>query len=220
MNWIRNRSKYVLNINKLIYFILLCIIGIGVNEYIKYFHISNQIYFNTYSANISMSRIEEIINKQKKMEWIAYILVPIFLLVKLFYFSCSLTIATGFSLNKINFDENFNIILKSEIIFAIMLLARIISLETFKSINNLADLNYVPFSVLDLLDSTKIPTYLIYPIQLLNLWELLFGIFSINLIKYNYSINYFNSLKIFIVGYIPSLLLWALVVLFINIQFS
>lgn len=212
--------KRILNINNLGYFLIICLLSIGVNEYINYFHYSKDLVYRTYAEAISYDRIEQIFKKKERLEWVVFVLTPIFLIVKVFYFACALTVSSTLIINKLDFRANFNILLKSEITFCAMLLARVISINFFINVNSLDDLNYTPFSLLNYLNKQNIPKYYHYGLQLINIWEVLYSFLTIQLIRTYYEVSTAKASQIFLSGYLGSLLLWVIAILFLTIQFS
>ena len=217
---LQKKSLQLLNLNVILYFTIVCLVGILINLYISSFHYSVSIVQSTYSEILAYKRIEEMVERQHRLEWLTYILVPVIIAFKIFYFGCAQSISTAFAIDRFNLSKNLNIVLKSEIVFCLMLIARIIFIETFLKLQTLNDLSYIPLSLINYINISNIPKFLIYPIQLVNIWELLYAGLSVLLIRNSYAISTVKSIKIFLLGYLPSLFLWVTIIIFLTIQFG
>ena len=179
-----------------------------------------QIYFNTYADKLSTERIQSLYQNSKKWEWLGYFLLPLFYLFKIICVTFCLTTASLLNVEKGNFKANFNVSLKADYIFIIMMLVRFIWLKSFKEINNLTDLGYIPGSILNLFNIENIPKWIIYPLQICNIWEVLYCLIGTSM----YSIQFGVSKKVaacqFCIPYLIGLFIWVLVVVFLTLQFT
>lgn len=112
-----------------ILFLFISIFAIISNKYLDYFYYNETVVYNTYYHSLGIDRIKEIVNSKNKLEWFVLVLIPFTLIIKLFYFSICISIASVFIIDKIEFRYNFGILLKAEIIFSVMLLVKLFCID-------------------------------------------------------------------------------------------
>ena len=71
----------------------------------QYFLISDQLYFNALSNQLTYERIQELIDQGKKWQWLGYILVPVLYLVKFGLVAGCLGIGYFFATSQFAFDN-------------------------------------------------------------------------------------------------------------------
>jgi len=76
--------------------------------------------------------------------------------------------------SKVCFKSNFNVSLKAEYVFIVMLFVKFLVLGFFKEVNTLEDLGFLPGSLANLYSLSDLPKWAVYRLQALNIWELLF----------------------------------------------
>ena len=179
-----------------------------------------QIYLKTYADQLSTERIQSLYQNSKKWEWLGYFLLPLFYLFKIVYVSFCLTTASLINVEKGNFTANFNVSLKADYIFIIVILVRFIWLFFFKEINNLTDLGYIPGSFLNLFNIENIPKWVIYPLQICNIWEVLYCLIGTSMYSIQFGVSKTVAAKQFCIPYLIGLFIWVLIVVFVTLQFS
>ncbi len=216
----KNDFLYLNNLNSYLYFFFLSIIICLINYYINHYYVTEELFYQTYSGQLGSDRILSLFNKSKSFAYLTYLFVPVFLLIKVTYSSIFISISEYFATDKINISNNFNFCLKSEIVFTISLIVKILLLEFVINLNSIYGLNFIPLSLPNLFKSTQIPPWLFYPLQLINIWEILF----IAMISYLFSlinqVSFKKGLSIAGGAYLCGLLFWAIFVSFITVQIS
>lgn len=208
------------NTGNIYIFLFISIFAIISNKYLDYFYFNENIVYNTYYHSLGIDRIKEIVNSKNKLEWFVLVVMPFTLIIKLIYFSICISIASVFVIDKIEFRYNFGILLRAEIIFSVMLLVKLVYIEIYSGVKTLDDFNIIPFSLLNSSNRKSIPSYLQYSVQLINIWEAIYGFVIIYLIKKKYEISFVNATKIYLFGYVVGLLLWTFFIMYLTIQFS
>ncbi|UCH14722.1 MAG: hypothetical protein JSV22_01865 [Bacteroidales bacterium] len=182
--------------------------------------ISDTIYFNTYSDLLEPGRISELINNRSKYEWIGYLLIPALLLVKLFFITLSIEIGLILKEYKLSVKQIFHVVLMAESVFIIGQMIRIITLFLF-DLNTLVDIyNYYPLSILNLVNTGSIDTWLIYPLKLANVFTITYFFvlaYGLSLVLKSRPVRmlYFS-----ISTYGLCLLIWIMLIMFLNVYFS
>ena len=93
-------------------------------------------------------------------------------------------------------------------------------LTFFWDINSLKDLNIIPLSLQILLYHSNLPGWAVYPLQLINFFELFFILFAAKLISVKQNLGYRESLVFVLSTYVPGLLLWAITVIYLTLMFT
>ena len=212
---------------KIIYkFLVLVLIYILIENLTQYILQTDKLFYSFLSEQYSINQIEKILNFQKKWEWLYYIFIPIFLLIKIILVSSVLYIGTFFySKIKITFKQLFEVVIMAEFIFLLIGVSKIIWFHFFQKIYTLEDLQYFyPLSALNIVGYKGLEQYFTYPFQVLNLFELsyiLFLAYHIGELTYNTkekSKPMDFGLKIVASSYIPALLLWVALVMFFTLN--
>jgi hypothetical protein len=191
-------------------------------------HLSNQILntdqllINSLSENFTARQLEQYLNFQHKWQWLLYILMPLFILVKMILTALILYIGIYFFTKPtITYFQLFEITIKAEFIFLLVPLFKTIWFLFFQTNYTLQDVqSSYPFSALNIVGYKDLETWFIYPFQVLNLFELFYIIYLGCQIGKLTNTNTDYGLKIVALSYVPSLLLWVTVVMFFTLNYS
>lgn len=177
---------------------------------------------NELSYKFSINELKEILNFQRKWNWILYFFIPIFLFFKIVF--NSLVVYTGILfLNNIktDFKDVLNILLKVEFVFLLIPIIKLIWFYFFQTNYTLEDIQYFyPLSALNIIGYKGLEPWLIYPLQTLNVFELAYIIILSYQIGTITKTNADTGLKIMVSSYIPTLLLLVTIVMFFTLNFS
>ena len=180
------------------------------------FFVSDILYYNTYGEQLSLETIDIIIGQAKKYSWLGYAVVPLLILLRICYTTVCLYIASLFNEERLEMESCFNIALKADVAFVFAGLFGIIYQLIVPS-TNLMELTSNPFSIIYFLNMEGIPIYLLYPIGLINAFEVFYWFLLIVLVRYQYKYSYSNSFKFVAISYGSGLLLIILVLTLISI---
>jgi hypothetical protein len=132
-----------------------------------------------------------------------------------------------FSKAKVTLKQLWDVTVKTEYVFLLVGIAKIIWFYVFQTNYTLEDLQFFyPLSALNLIGYKSLETYFIYPLQVLNLFELAY----ILLLSYYVGKLAFTpkdkglpmdfGLKIVVSSYVPALFLWVAIVMFFTLNYS
>lgn len=153
----------------LAYLFISLVILYGYSHYI----IKDEMYYNSIGDRLSTERIRELLDAQKKLEWVGYVFAPLKLLVKISFTAFCLYIGVILLDYDVTFANVFKVSLLAEIVFiASAAITFIIHLLFTKghSFEELARFDF--FSLRALLSGVRMPPYLNYPLQVINLYEI------------------------------------------------
>lgn len=203
-------------------YLLVCFLFILTSEVLKSTINYKELIYNSFAEKLSSNQIKEILHLQDKWQWVGYIFVPIYILLKTAIISSILYIGTFFFSKKdIDFKNIWNCVVKAEFIFLLIPIFKIIWFYFFQTTYTLEDIQcFYPLSALNITGYKGIDPWLLYPLQTLNLFEVAYIIYLSYKIGSLTKTNADIGLKIVGYSYVPSLLLWVAVVMFFTLNYS
>ena len=195
--------------------------------YSRIFEINNLI-ADSLIKYLNESKVQEITSELNFYSNLSYFFVPVILLFKSILMSSVLYIGTFFySKVKVTFKQLWHITVKAEFIFLLVGVAKIIWFYFFETNYTLEDLQYFyPLSALNIVGYKGLDAWFIYPLQVLNLFELAYWL----LLAYFIGKLAFTEkdkgkpmdlgFKIVASSYGSALLLWVVVVMFFTLNYS
>ena len=199
-------------------FIIISLCLILNNYLINEFIYSDYFLYEGIGDQLSADRAANLVYMLKKWKWIGYMLIPIILLVKIYLISFCIEIGAIFKAYRISIKRIFRVVLFAEIVFLSAQLIRTASLY-FSDYDTLNEINFFyPLSILGLLNPENLSGWLLYPLQMVNLFVLVYFL----LLAYGLSLmlgkKYLRMLSFAFCTYGPCLLIWLLFVMFINVS--
>lgn len=203
------------------WFAVICILQIAFTLAGNYVLISNEIYFDLFGEQLPYDRIAELIEASNEWMWVGYTILPLILLLKFFLIASCLTLGTLLLGSPTSFKNLFRIVILAELVFIIPSIIKIFWFGVFHVDYTLRDLQFFsPLSVLNLVDRESVEPWLIYPLQLLNVFELVYwlvlayGLYDLTRERYS------KMLGLVAASYGTGLLLWVVFVVFLTINLS
>lgn len=210
------------------YFVLIVLLSITIGILTNSFLKIDEILIESLSFNLTSSQINEYLELKKKWEWITYCIIPITLLIKTTFVASVLYVGVFFySKVKINFYQLWQLVIKAEVIFLFVGIVNIIWFSFYQINYNIEDIQYFyPLSALNIVGYQGLEPWFIYPLQVLNLFELAYWL----VLAYFIGKLAFTEkdkgkpmdlgLKIVASSYGSALLLWVVVVMFFTLNYS
>jgi hypothetical protein len=208
-------------------YLILIFFGLIFIFSIQFLFVNDKLYYHTFGEQLTISRINQILDLSKKYQWLGYAIIPLVILIRVFYTSVFLYIGIFFTELKAEFGKLFKIALLADFVYVLSGFAKLVILIFFKQVNTLEDLQFQPFSVMELLNAKSIDPLFVYPLSLLNLFELAYflalAILLVNVINQaneERTVNFGKSLQLVTASYGSGLLLWVVFVMFITLNLS
>lgn len=79
---------------------------------------------------------------------------------------------------------------------------------------------FYPLSVLSLFDPSEINSLLIYPLQLVNLFEIVYCFLLVFFFQQETNLPWVNSAKVVLASYFFALIFWLVLILFLTLNFT
>lgn len=185
--------------------------------------INEVVFYNAYSEQLTYDRSLKLFEDLKRLSWVSYALTPIILLIKFSFVSFVVYIGIVF-LNvqsKISLSSVFRIVIASEIIFVFAGVIKFLWFYLFAGNYDLNDLSFFyPMSLINLFNRGDLARIWIFPMQTINLFNLFYIIlisFGLNKVCF---IKKHDSDKIVLLSYIPALVFWIVLIMFLTIDIS
>ena len=202
-------------------FCIFCLYMIAFMYIQHLFLINDQLYYNSLSDQLTYDRIEKMLAFQKKWSWLGYCFLPVIYAIKFLLIGSCLLVGSIFVKHKLKFSEAFKIALLSDIVFIIPMLLKVGWFLFFHKDYNLDDVQrFSPLSMINLFDYKNLSVLWVYPLQSLNLFEVLY-IFVLGFWIYKFGAkNYEKGLNLALSTYLPGLVIWIVTVMFLTISLN
>lgn len=207
-------------INSWKYFLLITAFFVLMTFATKYLFLSDGIYYQTFGEQLSINRIDKIIEISQKWQWIGYLFIPIVVLIRVSFTAICLYIGCFLANSLVRFKELFKVALLADFVFVLAGIIKLLVLILFKDVSKLEDLQFQPLSLMELFHRDSVDKLFIYPFSLINVFELLYWLVLAWLLAGLLEKPFGNSLKRVASSYGTGLLLWVLFVLFLTVNLT
>lgn len=207
--------------NNLILFSFLTLLVLVFNYSLKHLLSINELIVNELMNKIEINQFESILDFQRKWQWIIYAITPLLLLLKVTIITLVLDIGCFFFNTKIKFGRLFNIVVKAEFIFLLVIVFKTIWFYFFQTDYTFEDIQYFyPLSAINIVGYKDLQDWLIYPFQVLNLFEIAYWFILAFLIGRELKLGIDKGLSIVLSSYGVGLFVWVVGVVFLTLNLS
>ncbi len=186
-----------------------------------WFVLTEAVYHRSFAEQLSADRITFYLSLRERYAWIGYIFLPLVIAGKACYISFFITSgAVVAEYDDIRFKECFKAAILCESIFVIalgirLLWAKLVGIETLADYSNIQIL-----SLMNLFNNVNIETWLTFPLQAINVFELLYCISLCWIMALQSNRSLSGCVRFVLPSYGMSLLLRLCIVMFLNLQFN
>ncbi len=182
---------------------------------------TKELYTATLSESLTHEQIQKILSVQSKWEWVGYLVVPILLLLKLSIIAAILDIGVFFFNKEIKYSKLFNIVVKAEYIFLLVIVVKTAWLYFFVKDFTFQEVqNFYPFSMLHLVGTAGIDSWYFYPLQALNLFELAYWVVLAYLLGKALPVKVEKAFEIVLSSYGVGFFIWVIAIMFLVLNMS
>jgi|SRR5690606_16984825 len=208
--------------NNYILFSVLCVVIFLLSEISKYFLNTNQLLYNSLAENFSYQQIEELFRIQRKWQLWGYLLLPVLICIKTQVIAAVLSMGAFFFEKDIKHKQLWGIVLRAEFIFLMIGVIKIIWFSSFQQDYSLEELHtFYPLSMLSVVGFKNIAPWFMYPLQIVNVFEIIYCIILSLLIDRTLRENDQHSgFKIVACSYCPAMLIWVGAVMFMSLNMN
>jgi hypothetical protein len=187
----------------------------------RYLLVSDTLYFNFFAEQLSYDRIEAMLAENKRWEWLAYLLIPLFYFIKCGLVALCLGTAHFFVADSFKIKGFFGLVATAELVFVLPAIAKIGWFLFVQTNYTLQDLQmFYPLSALHFFDTDTLQPYLLYPLQTLNVFELLYWFALAYGISKTFGNSMADGMRTVLSSYVLSLLVWVVFVMFLTVNFN
>jgi hypothetical protein len=208
-------------------FIVLLFLNVILTISIKFLFLDENLYYLTFGNQLPAHRIDEMLEISRKWQWTGYAIIPVIILLRAFYTSLFLYIGLFFADIRAGFGKLFRIALLADFVYGLAGFVKLVILIFFREVPTLDDLQFQPFSVMELFGNSQVDPLFIFPLSLLNLFELAYFLILAwqikGLIRHAVPENpsgFAKSLRLVTASYGSGLLLWIILVMFVTLNLS
>jgi len=201
----------------LVFFVLIAIYSIALTIEFR-FVFTDDLYLGLQASKKSLENIQNLISSERKSQWINYPITILIVLIPSLLISFCLNIGTVIKEYKTSFIKLFEIAVKAQMVFAINYLLSIVLKATgvihfsLTTVNN----NYNFQSALIFFDNKVLPYWLIYPIQCINLTEIVHILILSIGVSWLLQIKFLKALTFVALWYGIGLLFWIIFTVFLQ----
>jgi len=209
------------NVGRLHYFLLYSMASMAFIYTGNHFLITEDLYYSFFEGQMSVDHIAEFIDMSQRVEWIVYLIVPLYLLVKFFVVAACLSVGTLLYGYNIEFRKLFHVAMFADFVFTIPPIVKLAWFGLIATDYDLTDIQYfLPLSVMSLFNPNDIELWLIYPLQVMNAFELVYWFVLALGLKIVLRESYPKMLALVSLSYGPALVLWVMFIVFISLNLS
>lgn len=182
---------------------------------------TDEIFYDSLINKLSYERISELLAQGKKWQWLSYVLLPMLIFFKILFVVICFSIGGLFLKTETSFKKFFGIATTAEFVFLIPSVIKLLWFSFVKTNHTLQDLQlFSPLSAINLFNPTELDPWFVYPIQLLNVFELLYWLLLAYQLKPVLNENFSGSLGFAGRTYGVGLVIWVILVMFLMVSIS
>jgi hypothetical protein len=209
---LRSINKYGL----FTFFICVTFLAAYINDHIL---ITDDVLFNFYSDHLAYDRIVEIIDVSNRWKWLMYPMLPVLFLLKFFFVAICIYTGLLIANQSVSFVKVFHVTMISEFVFLLPTMLKIVWFTFIQTDYSLTDLQYfMPISVFNFFDPVQVDAWLIYPLQLLSVFEFAYWLALSYGVRIITKQSFSASLNVVASTYGLALLVWVAFVVFLSIN--
>ena len=174
--------EYFLKFNNLKCFALLLGLLVITTQAASYLFLSEGIYYQSFGEKLATDRIAKMIEQSHKWQWLGYLFIPILVLIRVSFTTICLYTGLFVADLKVRLRDLFKVALLADFVFVAAGIVKLVMLIFFKEVNTLDDLQFQPLSLMQLFDKGSVDALLVYPLGLLNAFELLYWLAQFSLV--------------------------------------
>ncbi len=214
--------QQLFSLNKWAVFGFICALSIIFTVITQEIIMTEDIYYDAFSEQITWERFEENFKKQKEWAWLGYVLVPIIFAIKFMLITSCLYTGVFMESISLKFRQLFSVVVVAELLFLLPTLIKVSWFVFVADSYTLQDVIYFsPWALSGFVGITKDTDKLLaYLLQVTNLFEVLYMLLLAVGLQYLTQKTYFKALILTLKSYGLGLLLWITFVSFLIVSFS
>lgn len=185
------------------------------------FLVNDELVLAHYNGQFADDLLYKMLEWNQKWRWVTYVLLPLISIIKFSLISLCIYAGVYMANYPIRLSKIFQIVLLSEFIFFVPILIKLFWFTLIQTDYSLIDLQFfMPLSILQIYDPTYVQSWLVYPLTILNAFELAYWIILSFLLGKELNKDFDNMFRLVSSSYGLCLFLWVVIITFINVSLS
>lgn len=199
----------------------ICVVYLFAAYYLQSIILTEQTYYNSLSGQVAEEEIAEMYKIKERMGILSYLLVPVTTFLKIFLPATCLYAAAILSSYTLSFRNAFKVALVAESAFVLATLLRLLLLAFFVDINTFGEIKqFAPLSLYSIFNASSIPSYLVYPLQVINVFEIIYCVLLATGLSGLLRKKFKPMLILALSGYGAGLFCWTILIAFLGVTSS
>lgn len=212
-----SRNRFI----TMLFFLLLCSVFLVAAYLSKNLFLTEKIYFNAYSGQLSFNEINKLIKFRDSWGWLGFALIPVFYLFKFIFTTVAIYTGVFFLDLKYSFKKLFQIAMVAEVVFLVPVVLKILWFAFIQTDFTLEEFtSFYPLSLQNIFLDVQIEPWFLYPLQVVNVFEVGYWFVLAAGISMAFKEDFNKSLSLVIKSYGLGLLLWITLIVFLTLNFS
>ncbi len=183
--------------------------------------LSDELYFNALAEQMTFEQIKATIDQNYQWSWLTYVILPLFNLLKFSLIAACLSLGYYFSTTRWIFKAFFRVAIQAELVLFLPALIKLLWFLFIQTDYSLNDLQFFyPLSLLNLFALQEVDKWLLYPLQLANLFEVIYWVVLAYGISQVIDIPMQRAFGLVVTSYGTGLLVWVTFVMFLSVSLS
>ncbi|WP_026768125.1 hypothetical protein [Asinibacterium sp. OR53] len=213
-------EKKIFDFNLRYFLILVPLLYTALDFIMNFFVLNYTSYINTISDQINSEVAEAITNRLLVFQRLEYLFVPLAVCIKLLSVGLAVYIGIQLSNFSISFNEVLKIIILAEFVLFTGEVIRVLYFlhNGFQGFDQLKE--FYPLSIGNFVNLNQFSKEFRYSFKFLNFFQLLYIFLLINLITIKLKSSFYQSAKLVLSTYGLLLVMWNILIIFLQLRFS
>ena len=213
--------KALLELKQMYYLTLFMLFYAIISVIHNHIFVSETLLSQWYEGILTQTQIQEAISFSKKWEWGIVALNILLILIRMGCVTACLYLGLFFFSNQNNiYKISVNVALKAEIIFVVYCIVRLFWYKFIYMPESAEEMQVMPLSLMVFFDPLSIEPWLIYPLNTLNIFEVLYFFLLAGLTTVAVKIKFRKAFELVFVSYGAGLLLLMVAQMFLILNNS
>jgi len=152
-----------------------CFVYLFFNWYLQSQVLTDQVYTYTFGAQVNPDKLNAFLDGQHRTSLLSYVFVPLMMLFKMSLVSLCIYAGLVLTSQSLSFPRVFRIVIIAESATIAGTLVKLLLLAFSHPVESLGQyLAFAPLSLYSLFSSASIPHWLVYPLQTLDLFQVMY----------------------------------------------
>ena len=176
------------------------------------------VYFQTFGAHMPTAQMDRLLRIRRGAAWLSYAFIPVSVMVRVGFTALCVLIGAVLVEYDLTFARAFKVALVADVAFVAAAYVKTgwLAATHVETVTQAA--SFAPLSLLSLVGSQGLSAWMLYPLQLANVFELLYWIILALLLRAALQRSFGSMLRFVAASYGLGLLLYVIAVMFIAVN--